>query len=85
MATIQSIICLFERSGYTLVEEMLKTAKANVVYENMSLQIGLGKDWTAKAIPDWFVQDSSTDYSSKFAGTYMASWTFIASPSFVTG
>jgi len=71
---------------YKLVEEMLKTAKANVVYENMSLQIGLGKKiGQQKAIPDWFVQDSSTDYSSKFAGTYMASWTFIASPSFVTG
>ena len=71
---------------YKLVEKMLKTAKANVVYENMSLQIGLGKKiGQQKAIPDWFVQDSSTDYSSKFAGTYMASWTFIASSSFVTG
>lgn len=65
---------------YKLVEKMLKTAKANIVYENMSFQIGLEKKIEQqKAIPDWFVQDSSTDYSSQFAGTYMASWTFIAS------
>ncbi|MEH2398010.1 methyltransferase domain-containing protein [Nostoc sp.] len=71
---------------YKLVEKMLKTAKANIVYENLCLQIGLEeKIAQQKVIPDWFVQDSSTDYSSKFAGTYMASWTFIASPSCVTG
>lgn len=34
-------------------------------------------------MPDWFVPDSTTDYSSEFAGTYMASWTFIASPLFM--
>ncbi|MGI2902533.1 class I SAM-dependent methyltransferase [Tolypothrix sp. VBCCA 56010] len=65
------------------VEKMLSTAKANIVYENMSLQIGLEKKiGQQKVIPEWFVQDASTDYSSKFPGTYRASWTFIASPSF---
>ena len=68
------------------VENMLEAAKANIVYENMSLQIGLEKKiGQQKVIPEWFVQDASTDYSSKFAGTYRASWTFIASPSCVTG
>lgn len=70
---------------YELVEKMLKTAKANIVYENMSLQLGLDKKiQQQKVIPDWFVPDSTTDYSSKFAGTYVATWTFIASPSLVT-
>lgn len=62
---------------------MLKTAKATIVYENMSIQLGLDKKiQQQKVIPDWFVPDSTTDYSSKFAGTYVASWTFIASPLF---
>ncbi len=62
------------------VEEMLKTAKAKLVYENIALQIGLEKKiQQQKSIPDWFVADSSTDYSNKYAGTYMASWTFVAS------
>lgn len=74
---------LFVRAEWLhkLVEKMLETAKANVVYENLSLQIGLEKKIVQqKVIPDWFVPDSTTDYSSNFAGTYMASWTFIASP-----
>jgi len=63
------------------VEEILTTAKAKIVYENISLQVGLEKKiQQQKTIPDWFVPDSSTDYSNKYAGTYMASWTFIASP-----
>ncbi len=63
------------------VEKMLETAKAKIVYENISLQIGLDKKIRQQqAIPDWFVPDSATDYSNKYAGTYMASWTFIASP-----
>lgn len=72
---------LFSRAEwlYNLVEEMLKTAKADIVYENMSLQIGLDKKiQQQKVVPDWFVSDSTTDYLSKFAGTYVASWTFIA-------
>lgn len=72
---------LFERAEWLhkLVEEMLQTANANIVCENMSLQIGLDKKIRQqKVIPDWFVSDSSTDYSSKFAGTYVATWTFIA-------
>ncbi|MDF5720181.1 MAG: hypothetical protein PUP91_06765 [Rhizonema sp. PD37] len=65
---------------------MLETAKANIVYENLCLQIGLEKKIVQqKVIPEWFVQDPSTDYSSKFIGTYWASWTFIASLSCVTG
>ena len=65
---------------YKLVEKMLETAKANIVFQNMCLQIGLEKKIAKqKVIPDWFALDASTDYSSKFAGTYMASWTFIAS------
>ena len=78
---------LFVRAEWLhkLVEEILETAKAEIVYENMSLQLGLEKKIRQqKVIPDWFVPDSTTDYSSKFAGTYMASWTFIASPSLVT-
>jgi SAM-dependent methyltransferase len=67
------------------VEKMLSTAKAKIVYENLSLQIGLEeKIGQQKVIPEWFVQDGSTDYSSKFDGTYRASWTFIASPSCVS-
>lgn len=69
---------------YKLVKQMLGTAGAKIVYENMSFQIGLEKKIREqKVIPDWFVSDSSTDYSSKFAGTYVASWTFIASPGWV--
>lgn len=63
------------------VEKMLETAKAKIVSENISLLIGLDKKVRQqKTTPDWFVPDSSTDYSNKYAGTYMASWTFIASP-----
>ena len=66
---------------YELVEKMLKTARANIVYENMSLQLGLNKKiQQQQVIPDWFIPDSTADYSSKFAGTYVATWTFIASP-----
>ena len=65
-----------------LVEKMLKTAKAEIVYENISLQVGLDKKIRQqKTAPDWFVPDSTVDYSNKYAGTYMATWTFIASPS----
>lgn len=61
------------------VESMLEIAKAKVVYENISLQIGLdAKIRQQKSIPDWFIPDSSTDYDNKYAGTYMASWTFLA-------
>lgn len=63
------------------VEEMLAIAKAKIVFENITLLIGLDKKIRQqKKIPDWFVLDSSADYSNKYAGTYMASWTFIASP-----
>ncbi|MBV9385037.1 MAG: methyltransferase domain-containing protein [Chroococcidiopsidaceae cyanobacterium CP_BM_ER_R8_30] len=63
------------------VEDIIKTAKAKIVYENISLQIGLDKKIRQqKKIPDWFVPDSNADYSNKYAGTYMATWTFIASP-----
>ncbi|MFB2894025.1 trans-aconitate 2-methyltransferase [Aerosakkonemataceae cyanobacterium BLCC-F50] len=65
-----------------LVEELLETAKATIVYENISLQIGLDKKIRQqKKTPDWFVSDSTADYSNKYAGTYMATWTFIASAS----
>jgi|GEM_PF-951278 len=64
-----------------LVEKMLETAKANIVYENISLQVGLDKKIRQqKTTPDWFVPDSTADYANNFAGTYMAAWTFIASP-----
>jgi SAM-dependent methyltransferase len=65
-----------------LVEQLLETAKAKIVNENISLQIGLDKKVRQqKTTPDWFVPDSTADYSNKYAGTYMATWTFIASPS----
>jgi hypothetical protein len=65
-----------------LVEQLLETAKAKIVSENISLQIGLDKKVRQqKTTPDWFVPDSTADYSNKYAGTYMATWTFIASPS----
>ena len=65
-----------------LVEQLLETAKAKIVSENISLQIGLDKKVRQqKTTPDWFVPDSAADYSNKYAGTYMATWTFIASPS----
>jgi SAM-dependent methyltransferase len=75
---------LFVRAQWLqqLVEEMLQAAKAKIVYENISLQIGLDeKVRQQKTTPDWFVSDSNADYANKYAGTYMASWTFIASPS----
>lgn len=74
---------LFARAEwlYRLVEKMLKAAKADIVYENLSLQLGLDKKiQQQEVVPDWFVSDSTTDYTSKFSGTYVASWTFIASP-----
>ncbi|MEH1943710.1 MAG: class I SAM-dependent methyltransferase [Nostoc sp.] len=62
------------------VEKMVESANAKIVHENISLQIGLHeKVRQQKAIPDWFIPDSNTDYSSIFVGTYMASLTFIAS------
>ncbi|MBD2528240.1 methyltransferase domain-containing protein [Nostoc flagelliforme FACHB-838] len=65
-----------------LVEKLLQDVKAEIVYENISLQIGLDKKVRQqKTTPDWFVADSTTDYSNKYAGTYMATWTVIASPS----
>lgn len=74
---------LFSRAEWLqqVVEEMLKAAKAEIVYENISLQIGLDKRIRRqKTTPDWFVPDSTVDYSNRYAGTYMATWTFIASP-----
>jgi SAM-dependent methyltransferase len=63
------------------VENMLAIAKAKIIHENISLQIGLDKAVRQqKMIPDWFVSDNYADYPSIFVGTYMASWTFIASP-----
>ena len=63
------------------VEKMLKIAKAKIVHENISLQVGLEqKIRQQKSTPDWFVSDSYADYPDIFTGTYMASWTFIASP-----
>jgi len=63
------------------VEKMLEIAKAKIVHENISLQVDLEKRVRQqKVIPDWFVADSNADYPSIFVGTYMASWTFIASP-----
>ncbi|MBW4514276.1 MAG: class I SAM-dependent methyltransferase [Timaviella obliquedivisa GSE-PSE-MK23-08B] len=65
---------------YKLVGTMLRTAKANIAYENMSLQIGLNeKIQQQEVVPDWFVPDSTADYLSQFSGTYVASWTFIVS------
>lgn len=64
------------------IESMLATAKAKIVHENISLQIGLDqKVRQQNVIPDWFVFDSSADYPTIFVGTYMASWTFVASSS----
>ncbi|WP_445634258.1 Class I SAM-dependent methyltransferase [Nostoc sp. DSM 114161] len=64
------------------VEKMLEIAKAKIVHENISLQIGLDERVRQqKVTPDWFISDSNADYSSIFDGTYMATWTFIASPS----
>jgi len=64
-----------------LVEKMLEIANANIVYENISLQVGLDKKIRQqKTTPDWFVPDNTADYSNNYAGTYMATWTFIASP-----
>lgn len=77
---------LFVRAKWLhdLAEKMLKTTQAKIVYKNMSLQLGLEKKILQQNVmPDWFVPDSTTDYSSEFAGTYMASWTFIASPLFM--
>ena len=77
---------LFVRAKWLhdLAEKILKTTQAKIVYENMSLQLGLEKKILQQNVmPDWFVSDSTTDYSSEFAGTYMASWTFIASPLFM--
>lgn len=73
---------LFVRAEWLqkLVEEMLKSAQAKIVYENISLQIGLDeKVRQQKQTPDWYVADSNADYTNNYAGTYMAAWTFIAS------
>ncbi|URD47624.1 trans-aconitate 2-methyltransferase [Chroococcidiopsis sp. CCNUC1] len=73
---------LFVRAEWLqkLVEDMLNAAKAKIVYENISLQIGLDERVRQqKQIPDWFVPDSNADYANNYAGTYMAAWTFIAS------
>ncbi|MBV8886645.1 MAG: methyltransferase domain-containing protein [Chroococcidiopsidaceae cyanobacterium CP_BM_RX_35] len=62
-----------------LVKEKLEIAKGKIVYENMSLQLGLEKKIREQKVkPEWFIPDSGTDDSNKYAGTYMASWTFIA-------
>ena len=64
----------------TSVEKMLNVAKAKIVYENISLLIGLDQRVRQQQkTPDWFFSDSNTDYPNKYAGTYMASWMFIAS------
>lgn len=61
---------------------MLEISKAKIVHENISLQIGLDERVRQqKVTPDWFISDSNADYSSVFDGTYMATWTFIASRS----
>ncbi|WGV27736.1 methyltransferase domain-containing protein [Halotia branconii] len=73
---------LFVRAEWlqNFVEKMLEIANAKIIHENISLQIGLDKKVREqKVLPDWFVSDSNADYSSIFVGTYMASWTFIAS------
>lgn len=73
---------LFVRAEWLqkVVEKMLNAAKATIVFANIALQIGLDKKIEMqKEIPEWFVQDSSADYQSKFDGTYRASWTFITS------
>ncbi len=75
---------LFVRAEWLqkLVEKKLEIAQAKIVYENLSLQLGLDqKIRQQKVMPDWFVPDSGADYSNKYAGTYVASWTFIATPS----
>lgn len=74
---------LFARSEWLQksVEPMLETAKAKIVFENLSLLIGLEQRVRQQqTTPDWFIPDSEADYPNKYAGTYMASWTFIASP-----
>ncbi|MEM7557165.1 MAG: class I SAM-dependent methyltransferase, partial [Cyanobacteria bacterium P01_A01_bin.84] len=63
-----------------LVKSMIEKANGNIVYENISLLTGLDKRVRQqKTIPDWFVTDSNTDYANLYAGTYMATWTFISS------
>ena len=65
-----------------LVKEKLEIAKGKIVYENMSLQLGLDKKIREQKVkPELFVPDSGTNDSNNYAGTYMASWTFIATPS----
>ena len=65
-----------------LVKEKLKITKGKIVYENLSLQLGLDKKIQQQKVkPEWFVPDSGSNDSNKYAGTYMATWTFIASPS----
>lgn len=74
---------LFARAEwiYKLVGKMLKAVKADIVHENLSLQLGLNKKvQQQQVVPDWFVLDNTTDYVSKFVGTYVATWTFVASP-----
>ncbi|MBE9214437.1 class I SAM-dependent methyltransferase [Plectonema cf. radiosum LEGE 06105] len=62
------------------VESMVEKARGNIVYENISLLTGLDQRIRQqKSIPDWFVADSNADYTNLYAGTYMATWTFISS------
>lgn len=69
-------------SLHKLVKGKLETAKGKIVYENLSLQLGLDeKIREQKVMPEWFVPDSGDGDSYKYAGTNMASWTFIATPS----
>lgn len=74
---------LFTRAEWlqNTAENLLETTKAKIVYGNLSLLIGLEeKVRQQKSIPDWFVSDDTADYPNRFAGTYMAAWTFIATP-----
>lgn len=75
---------LFTRAEWLqkTAENLLEPTKAEIVYGNLSLLIGLEeKIRQQKSIPDWFVSDDMADYQNRFAGTYMAAWTFIVTPS----
>ncbi|MGB6298619.1 MAG: class I SAM-dependent methyltransferase [Rivularia sp. (in: cyanobacteria)] len=62
------------------VKSMVGKAGGNMVYENISLLTGLDERVRGqKTTPDWFVADSNADYANLYAGTYMATWTFISS------
>lgn len=73
---------LYARGEYLQksVEAMVEKAGGNMAYENISLLTGLDKKIKQqKTTPDWFVEDSNADYPNLYAGTYMATWTFISS------